>query len=85
MSDGVNRDQRGLPATVPQGSARKHLSIDQEKLDRLAELLCPATEVEVVDQALDLLLQQAEAMAGLRKLHGRGHEIENLFDPHLDL
>jgi hypothetical protein len=58
--------------------------IDQKKLDRLTELLCPDTETEVVDKALDLLLQQAEAMVGLRKLAGRGHEIDNLFDPHLD-
>ncbi len=84
MSDAMHGERRGHPAAPPQPLCRKRLMIDQKKLDRLTELLCPDTETEVVDKALDLLLQQAEAMVGLRKLAGRGHEIDNLFDPHLD-
>jgi hypothetical protein len=85
MSETANRKRRGRPASIRPGMRRKNLNVDQEKLDRLINLLGAGTETEVVDQALDLLLFQEEAMAGLRKLAGRGHEIENLFDPHLDL
>jgi hypothetical protein len=61
------------------------LNIDQQKLDRVVMLLGASTETEAIDQALDLLLFQEEVMAGLRKLSGRGDEIENLFDEHLEL
>lgn len=85
MSDKTSRKPRGRPARSRPGMKRKNLNVDQAKLDRLLALLGSGTETEVVDQALDLLLFQEEAMAGLRKLAGRGHEIENLFDEHLDL
>lgn len=85
MSDTTRRKRRGRPIGTRPGMRRKNLNIDQGKLDRLIALLGSGTETEVVDQALDLLLFQEEAMAGLRKLAGRGHEIENLFDEHLDL
>jgi hypothetical protein len=77
--------RRGRPANKRTGIRRKNLNVDQDKLDRLVSLLGAATETQVVDQALDLLLFQEEAMAGLRKMAGRGYEIENVFDPHLDL
>lgn len=85
MSEAANRKRRGRPGTARPGMRRKNLNVDQDKLDRLITLMGAGTETEVVDQALDLLLFQEEATAGLRKLAGRGHEIENLFDPHLDL
>jgi hypothetical protein len=85
MSNTTSGKRRGRPASTRPAMRRKNLNIDQEKLDRLVALLGSGTETEVVDQALDLLLFQEEAMAGLRKLAGRGDEIENLFDPHLDL
>ncbi|MBW3571575.1 MAG: hypothetical protein KY467_10755 [Gemmatimonadetes bacterium] len=85
MADTTGRKRRGRPASNRPGMRRKNLNVDQAKLDRLVALLGSGTETEVVDQALDLLLFQEEAMAGLRKLAGRGHEIENLFDEHLDL
>lgn len=84
MTDTTSK-RRGRPAGTRPEMRRKNLNIDQAKLDRLVALLGSGTETEVVDQALDLLLFREEAMAGLRKLAGRGHEIENLFDPHLDL
>lgn len=64
---------------------RKNLNVDQNKLDRLIALLGGGTESDVVDQALDLLLFREETIAGVRMLSGRGHEIENLYDEHLDL
>jgi hypothetical protein len=85
MSDPIGGKRRGRPANSRPEIRRKNLNVDQAKLDRLISLLGSGTETEVVDQALDLLLFQEEAMAGLRKLAGRGHEIENLFDEHLDL
>jgi hypothetical protein len=85
MSESTSRKRRGRPSSIRPEMRRKNLNIDQAKLDRLLTLLGAGTETEVVDQALDLLLFQEEAMAGLRRMAGRGHEIENLFDPHLDL
>lgn len=85
MSEAQSRRRRGRPVSVRGAMRRKNLNIDQDKLDRLIVLLGTGTETEVVDQALDLLLFQEEALAGLKKFSGRGHEIENLFDEHLDL
>lgn len=64
---------------------RKNLNVDQAKLDRAVELLGARTETDALDQALDLVLFHEEALAGLRALAGRGYEIENLYDEHLDL
>ncbi|HYW11392.1 MAG TPA: hypothetical protein VE871_05525 [Longimicrobium sp.] len=85
MSEAANRKRRGRPVSTRAAMRRKNLNVDQEKLDRLITLLGAGTETDVVDQALDLLLFQEEALAGLRTLSGRGHEIENLYDEHLDL
>ncbi|HLM67951.1 MAG TPA: hypothetical protein VK358_10500 [Longimicrobium sp.] len=85
MSESMSPRRRGRPASARATMRRKNLNVDQEKLDRLISLLGAGTETEVVDQALDLLLFQEEALAGLQKLSGRGHEIENIFDEHLDL
>lgn len=85
MSEAASRKRRGRPPGTRAAMRRKNLNVDQEKLDRLITLLGSGTETDVVDQALDLLLFQEEALAGLRTLSGRGHEIENIYDEHLDL
>lgn len=64
---------------------RKSVVVDQEKLARVAGLLGAKTEAEAIDRALDEVLARDEFIAGLRKLSGRGYEIENLFDPHLEI
>ncbi len=64
---------------------RKNLNLDQAKLDRAVELLGARTETDALDQALDLVIFYQEAVAGFRALAGRGYEIENLYDEHLDL
>ena len=78
------------PVPVPRRSAqpeirRKNLNLDQAKLDRAVELLGARTETDALDQALDLVIFHEEAVAGLRALAGRGLEIENLYDEHLEL
>ena len=64
---------------------RKNLNLDQAKLNRAVELLGARTETDALDQALDLVIFHQEAVAGFRALAGRGYEIENLYDEHLDL
>lgn len=64
---------------------RKRIRVDQRKLDRAMQLLGISSEALVIDRALDALLMDEEIIAGLRRLAGRGYEIENLFDPHLNL
>ena len=81
----MNRKHSSGAAGTRASIRRKNLEIDQEKLDRLIALLGPATETDLVDRALSLLLFREESLAGWRTLSGRGHEIENIFDPHLDL
>lgn len=85
MSKAGSHKRRGRPASTRAAMRRKNLNVDQEKLDRLVALLGAGTETDVVDQALDLLLFQEEALAGLRTFSGRGHEIENIYDEHFDL
>lgn len=85
MPDTTGSKRRGRPAVARPSIRRKNMNVDQDKLSRVVELLGVETETEAVDQALDHVLFQAEAIAGLRKLAGRGDEIENLFDEHLDL
>lgn len=85
MSKAAGQKRRGRPASTRAAMRRKNLNVDQDKLDRLVALLGASTETDVVDQALDLLLFQEEALDGLRTFSGRGNEIENLFDEHLDL
>lgn len=77
-----------VPASRPQTKPeirRKNLNLDQAKLDRAVELLGARTETDALDQALDLVIFHEEAVAGFRALAGRGYEIENLYDEHLDL
>lgn len=81
----IKSKRRGRPAITRPAIRRKNINIDQDKLSQVVELLGVSTETEAVDRALDQILFQEKALAGLRKLAGRGHEIENLFDEHLDL
>ena len=64
-------------ATKPR-IVRKNMRLDQSKLDRAKEILGTKTETETVDQALDMIVFQNEAIAGIRKLAGAG-EIEHVF------
>lgn len=77
--------RRGRPANTHPAIRRKNLNVDQDKLSQVVALLGVGTETEEIDRALNQILFQEEAMAGLRKLAGRGHEIDNLFDEHLEL
>lgn len=47
---------------------RKNLNIDQDKLDRLVELLGAASETAVIDQALEDALVRAELLASLENI-----------------
>lgn len=58
---------------------RKNLNIDQDKLDRVVELLGVSTETEAVDQALEMLLFREELIAGVDRIAGTGG-VENYFD-----
>lgn len=77
MSDNTRRVDAGQVR-------RKRLKVDQRKLDRLVSLLC-ISEAEVVDKALDNLLFHASILTAVERFRGRGYEIENLFDEHLEL
>ncbi len=58
---------------------RKNLNVDQDKLDRVVELLGVSTETEAVDQALEMLLFREELIAGVERIAGTGG-VENYFD-----
>jgi len=51
----------------------KHVQLDQEKLDQVKHLLGAKTEREAIDQALDLVVSEAELNALLVKLKGKGN------------
>ena len=75
--------RKHLPAgdMRPVHGRRKHLSIDQAKLDRVVEIFGSKTESEAIDEALDLILLGDELNAGLDRLAAAG-EITNYFDDH---
>jgi hypothetical protein len=85
MADRSSRSRRRRPTGAAPEDERTALNVDHA--GREPGLADPGAgaEIEIIDQAVDLLLFQEEAMSGLRKLEGRGHEIANLFDPHLEL
>ena len=58
---------------------RKNLNIDQDKLDRVKELLGTETETEAVDQALSVVLLREELIGGVERIAGTGG-VENVFD-----
>jgi hypothetical protein len=56
----------------------KHLKLDQEKLDRVRSLLGAKTERAAIEQALELILSEAELDQMLQKLKGQG-TIQKIF------
>lgn len=65
---------RRLPKPPVAGPTRvrKSMYIDQRKLDAVKRHLGVATETEAVDQALDMVVFQAEVLAGLDALAACG-------------
>jgi hypothetical protein len=51
---------------------KKHLKVDQLKLDRAKRILRLATEQETIDRALDAVLAEEELMRAHRKARGIG-------------
>ena len=58
---------------------RKNLNIDQEKLDRVVELLGARSETEAIDRLLDEALFRQELIASVDRIAGRGG-MENYFE-----
>jgi Arc/MetJ family transcription regulator len=77
MTESIRR--RNLGRSNRPNLKRKNLNIDQNKLDRVVELLGVSTETEAVDLALEMLLFREELIAGVGAIGGTG-AIENFFD-----
>lgn len=56
----------------------KHLRLNQQKLDRLKNLLGARSETEALEQAIDLLLAEEDIKHTLRKVKGKAR-IERVF------
>lgn len=73
-------------AKAENGSAtvrRKNLNIDQQKLDRVKDVLGTETETEAVDQALSVVLLREELVKGVERIAGTGG-VENVFADDLE-
>ncbi len=57
----------------------KHLRLNQAKLERVKSVLGSATETQVLEGAMDLVLAEAEIVKTLRRVKGKGR-IRRLFD-----
>ena len=51
---------------------RKHVQLDQEKLDRAKHILGAKTNTEALDRALDIVVAEAEIDAVLKEARGKG-------------
>lgn len=71
----VHSQERGRPmASFTRVKARhKHVQLDQEKLDQAKQLLGAKTEREAIEQALDLVVSEAELNTLLAELKGKGN------------
>ncbi|CAN5470019.1 hypothetical protein BH09GEM1_BH09GEM1_09000 [soil metagenome] len=69
---------------MTQARRRKNIFIDQERIDRVRTLLRADSETETIDRALtlveDFVRFEAEVMAGLASLGGRGGVVDH-FSP----
>ena len=69
---------------MSQARRRKNIFIDQERIDRVRTLLRADSETETIDRALTLAEDyarfEAEVMAGLTSLGGRGGVVDH-FSP----
>lgn len=75
----VARTRRSPPHAPPPRIRRKNLNVDQDKLDRVVELLGARSETDAIDQALEMLLFREELLAGVDAIAGTGG-VENFFD-----
>jgi len=57
---------------------RKNMKMDQDKLDRLVEILGAASETEVIERLMDEALLRHELVEGVRRVAGKGG-VENHF------
>lgn len=57
---------------------RKNMNMDQDKLDRLMEILGAASETEVIERLMDEALLRHELVEGVRRAAGTGG-VENYF------
>ena len=51
---------------------RKHVQLDQEKLNRAKHIPGAKTETEALDRALDVVVAEAEIDAVLKEARGKG-------------
>ena len=51
---------------------RKHVQLDQEKLNRAKHILGAKTNTEALDRALDIVVAEAEIDAVLKEARGKG-------------
>ena len=51
---------------------RKHVRVDQTKLDRVVEILGARSEADAIDQALSLLFFQDDLVEGINRIGGSG-------------
>ncbi len=51
---------------------RKHVWLNQEKLERVKSVLGSATETEALEAAMDLVLAEAEIFKTLRRVRAKG-------------
>lgn len=58
--------------TCPPDIRRKHVRIDQAKLDRAVEILDARSEADAIDQALSLLAFQNDLIEGINRIGGTG-------------
>jgi hypothetical protein len=77
----ATRDQsagRKTPGNDGGRIRRKNMNMDQDKLDRLVEILGAATEAEVIERLMDEALLRHELVEGVRRVAGKGG-VENYF------
>jgi hypothetical protein len=52
---------------------KKHVKIDQRKLNRVVRILKASSETEALDRALSVVVSEAKIDTALRKDRGKGH------------
>ncbi len=57
---------------------RKSMNMDQDKLDRLVEILGASSETEAINRLMDEALLRHELVEGVRRAAGKGG-VENYF------
>ena len=65
----------------PNAGRRKNVRVNEEKLDRVVEVLGSKSAADAIDEALDIVLLGEELNAGIDTLAAAG-ELTNYFDDH---